>query len=132
MNKETLENIQAPEFITDKINSLTGQGPQAYRHEAHRRQYLYNTFTRCPWATNSLIAAEQEEWKFQELYVALDAAWLLHEKADEARQTDNGVKQICRPTKMNILRRASGIRTPTKTDIWVFCPRQAAYEWIWK
>lgn len=90
MKKEKLETLQALEFIRDKITNIAEQGPQAYRLEAHRCEYLQNAVLGCPWATNSLATAEKEQWTFQNLYSALDSAWLLHEETEEARHADDG------------------------------------------
>lgn len=88
MRKEKVDTVAALEYIRDTITRLASQGPREYREEAHKREYLQDAVIGNPWATQCLATSKTENWSFQKLYTALDAAFLHHEQSEAARKRD--------------------------------------------
>lgn len=88
IRKEKIDTVAALEHIRDTITKLASQGPQEYRQEAHKREYLHEAVLGNPWATQCLATCKIENWSFQKLYTTLDAAFLHHEQSEIARKRD--------------------------------------------
>lgn len=87
MRKEKVDTVGALEFIRDSITQLASQGQVEYRGEAHKKEYLCEAVLGNPWASKSIAMSNENNWSFQKLYSALDAAWLLHERSERASQS---------------------------------------------
>lgn len=88
MRKGKIGTVAALEFMRNEITKLAGQGPAEYRLEAHKREYLQEAVIGNSWATQCLATCKIENWSFQKLYTALDAAYLHHEQSEAAKKRD--------------------------------------------
>lgn len=73
------------------ITRYAPQGPMSYRTEEAKVEYLYNSVIGLPWTKPALTQcyANLPPWNFQQLYTALDAAWL-----QEQRQAENKIQPV--------------------------------------
>ena len=84
------------EELRETITRYTLQGPQTHRLDPDITEYLHDDVIGTEWVkpvlTQSL--ASTPPWTFQQMYTALDAAWVQEQKQNESRKRDpqNAVK----------------------------------------
>ena len=90
MAKKKLSVPEALENIRETITKFAPQGPQAHRTEESKTEYLYKAVIGAPWAKSTLSLSQSSipPWNFQQLYTALDSAWLQEQEEEEARKRD--------------------------------------------
>ena len=78
------------EELRETITGYTPQGPKTRRSDPDKTEYLHDALIGTEWAkpvlTQSL--AFTPPWTFQQMYTALDAAWLQEQKQNESRKRD--------------------------------------------
>ena len=81
---------EALEELRETITKYTPQGPPTHQSEQDKTEYLHDAVIGVEWAksvlTQSLAAIPP--WTFQQLYTALDAAWLQEQKQKEGIRRD--------------------------------------------
>ena len=81
---EGLENLR------ETITKFTRQGPATHRSEQDKTEYIHGSVIGLDWAKSVLSQsiASRPSWTFQQLYTALDAAWLQEQKQDNGNRRD--------------------------------------------
>ena len=76
--------------LRETITRYTPQGPKTHRSDPDKTECLHEAVIGTEWAkpvlTQSL--ASTPPWTFQQMYTALDAAWLQEQKQNEGRKRD--------------------------------------------
>lgn len=90
----------ALEELRETITRYTPQGPPTHRSDPDKTEYLHDAVIGTEWAkpvlTQSL--ASTPPWTFQQMYTALDAAWLQEQKQNESRKRDSTRTQSMMPS----------------------------------
>ena len=91
MAKKKLTVTEALEQVRETITRLAPQGPLIHRNDEDKVEYLYKAVVGAEWAKNALSSSQSSNppWNFQQLYSALDAAWLQEQEEKEARKRDH-------------------------------------------
>lgn len=73
---------EALEHLLETRTNFTPQGPSNHRSEDDKVEYLYDAVIEAEWARNALTQCYTNipSRNFQQLYRALDSAWLQHQK----------------------------------------------------
>ena len=95
MNMKKLNTTEALEEFREIITRLAPQGPRTHRSEEDTVEYLYKAVVGAPWATSALANSQStvNPWDFQQLYTALDAAWLQDQEEQEGRKKEMNLGQ---------------------------------------
>lgn len=72
------------------MTKFTPQGPKAYRSEENKVEHLNEALIEADWAQRAFTqdCAFTAPWSFQHFYLALDSAWLHHQKLEERKRTN--------------------------------------------
>lgn len=94
MEKKSCKAGEALEELREAITKFTPQGPRTHRSEEDKVEYLYNVTIEAEWAQNALTQCytNNPPWNFQQLYTALDSAWLQHQKLKEKSLRRNEIQ----------------------------------------
>ena len=81
---------EALEELRETITKYTPQGPPTHHSEQDKTQYLHDAVigVECTKSVLTQSLAALPPWKFQQLYTALDAAWLQEQKQKEGHRLD--------------------------------------------
>lgn len=90
MSKKKVSVSEALEELRETITKFAPQAPTSHRTDEAKTEYLYKAVVGAQWAKNALSISQSSvpPWNFQQLYTALDAAWLQEQEEIEARQRD--------------------------------------------
>lgn len=90
VKEKNISTTKALEELRDEITRLAPQGPRTHQSEEDRTEYLYKAVVGAPWAKSalSMSLSANPPWTFQQLFTALDTAWLQNEEEVAARQRD--------------------------------------------
>lgn len=91
MEKESCDTSDGLEKLRNIITRFAPQGPRSYRSEEAKVEYLYNAVAGLSWSKPALTQCYTNDppWKFQQLYTALDSAWLQEERQKDVKMQDN-------------------------------------------
>lgn len=93
MEKKSCDMPKALEDFRETITKYAPQGPKQHRLEDYKVEYLYDAVIGADWAQAALTQcyASTPPWDFQQLYTALDAAWLQEQRRVDGHLKDKGV-----------------------------------------
>lgn len=85
MEQKSCNESRALEELCETIANCTPQGPRTYTLEEDNIEYLYVAMFSIDWTQSTLkqFYANTPPWKCQQLYIALDSAWLQHQNLKE-------------------------------------------------
>ena len=94
---------EALEEIRETITKYTPQGPRNHQSDFDRVEYLHDAVIGVEWAKSALTQsiASTPAWTFQQLYTALDAAWLQEQRQQSARRSTNIHKTLIHGTNIH-------------------------------
>ena len=95
--------LEALEEIRETITKYTPQGPRNHQSDLDRVEYLHDAAIGSEWAKSALTqsAASTPAWTFQQLYTALDAAWIHEKRQQSAQRRTNIHKQMIHGTPIH-------------------------------
>ena len=90
MDKKNCSPNEALEELRSQISKFAPQGPKNHRSEEDKVEYLHDAVIGIDWAQSALTqsVASNPAWNFQQLYTALDSAYLQHQKQKEGSSRD--------------------------------------------
>ena len=89
MEEKKIPANEALEKLKDTISKHAPNGPENHRGDSSLKEYLEQAVVGNDWARTPLMQSEAEAgWNFTRLYTALDAAYLQHQREEEAKKRD--------------------------------------------